>query len=70
MSKKLILLILVILLLNATTCFAGPSDENAMIAVALYIDTSGRYIPGTDFLTKALNEVIYNTINAATPTKG
>lgn len=64
MSKKIVLLLLVILLLNVTTCLAGPSDENAMIAVALYIDTSGHYIPGTEFLTKALNEVIRFKINA------
>lgn len=64
MSKKLLLLSLVILLLNMTVCLAGPADENAMIAVALYIDTSGHYIPGTEILSKALNEIIRFKINA------
>lgn len=64
MSKKIILLFLFILLLNTTTCLANPSDENAMIAVALYLDTSGHYIPGIDLLNKALNEVIRFKINA------
>lgn len=64
MSKKIVFLLLVILLLNITACLAGPSDENAMIAVALYIDTSGHYIPGTELLSKVLNEVIRFKINA------
>ena len=64
MSKKILLPLVLILLLNITTCLANPSDENAMIAVALYIDTSGHYIPGTDLLNKAINEVIRFKINA------
>lgn len=64
MLKKLLLLVLIILLLTMSTCLAGPYDENAMIAVALYIDTSGHYVPGIDFLNKALNEIIRFKINA------
>ena len=64
MSKKIVLLLLIILLVNTATCLANPSDENAMIAVALYVDTSGHYIPGIDLLNKALNEVIRFKINA------
>ena len=64
MSKKIILLIAMLILINITTCLAAPADENAMIAVALYVDTSGHYVPGIDFLNKALNEVIRFKINA------
>jgi hypothetical protein len=64
MLKKSILFLLIIFLLNISTSLAATSDDNAMIAVALYIDTSGHYIPGTDFLNKALNEVIRFKINA------
>ena len=64
MSKKLLLLLTILLLLNITTCLAASADENAMISVALYIDTSGHYIPGIDFLNKALNEIIRFKINA------
>ncbi|MDF2635538.1 MAG: hypothetical protein K0R78_2412 [Pelosinus sp.] len=63
MIKKSILFLLIIALLNISVCLAA-SDDNAMIAVALYVDTSEHYIPGTDFLTKALNEVIRFKINA------
>lgn len=63
MLKKSILFLLIIFLLNISICLAA-SDDNAMIAVALYVDTSGHYIPGTDFLNKALNEVIRFKINA------
>jgi hypothetical protein len=64
MLKKSILFILILLILNISICLAAPADDNAMIAVALYIDTSGHYFPGTDFLNKALNEVIRFKINA------
>ncbi|AIF52172.1 hypothetical protein [Pelosinus sp. UFO1] len=64
MFKKTIVFLFIILLLNMSLCLAASSDDNAMIAVALYIDTSGHYIPGTDFLNKALNEVIRFKINA------
>lgn len=64
MSKKILLLLIVMLLLNFTTCLAAPADDNAAIAVALYVDTSGHYVPGIDFLNKALNEIIRFKINA------
>lgn len=64
MSKKTVFLLLIMLLLNLTICQAGTPDENAMIAVALYIDTSGHYVPGTELLTKALNEIIRFKVNA------
>lgn len=64
MFKKTIVFLFIILLLNMSLCLAASSDDNAMIAVALYIDTSGHYVPGTDFLNKALNEVIRFKINA------
>lgn len=65
MWKKLVVLTIVCLtLFSASLCAAAPGDDNAMIAVALYIDTSGHYIPGTDLLNKALNEVIRFKINA------
>jgi hypothetical protein len=37
---------------------ALAAEDNAMLAVALYIDTSGHYVPGLDLLNKGLNEVI------------
>lgn len=64
MSKKFIFLFIFMLLFNTATCLAAPADENAMIAVALYVDTSGHYVPGIDFLNKALNEVIRFKMNA------
>lgn len=65
MSKKFLLLLIVMLVLNIATCLAAtPADENAMIAVALYIDTSGHYVPGIDLLNKSLNEIIRFKINA------
>lgn len=64
MLRKSILFILIILLLNVSVCLASSADDNALIAVALYIDTSGHYFPGTEFLNKALNEVIRFKINA------
>ncbi|WP_378956621.1 hypothetical protein [Pelosinus sp. sgz500959] len=64
MSKKIVFLLIFTLLISITTCFASPSDENAMIAVALYVDTSGHYVPGIDLLNKALNEIIRFKINA------
>ncbi len=64
MSKKIIFLFIFMLLFNIATCLAAPADENAMIAVALYVDTSGHYVPGIDFLNKALNEVIRFKMNA------
>lgn len=63
MLKKSILIFSIIFLFGISVCLAAP-DDNAMIAVALYIDTSGHYVPGTDFLNKALNEIIRFKINA------
>ena len=42
---------------------AAAADGNGTAAVALFIDTSGHYIPGVDILNKALNEVIRFKIN-------
>lgn len=56
------LLLLILMLLLSPACMAA--DGNATAAVALYIDTSGHYIPGMDMLNKALNEVIRFKINA------
>lgn len=64
MFKKVILSSLLILTLSFSVCAAAPAQDNAMIAVALYIDTSGHYVPGMDILNKALNEVIRFKINA------
>lgn len=62
--KRIILLTLVCLLMTSVTCLAAPAGDNALAAVALYIDTSGHYVPGCDMLNKALNEVIRFKINA------
>jgi len=61
--KRIILICLICLLVTSVTCLAAPGD-NAMAAVALYIDTSGHYVPGSDMLNKALNEIIRFKINA------
>lgn len=64
MKKTFILLFLVFMLINMPNCSALGQDTNAMAAVALYVDTSGHYIPGADMLNKALNEVIRFKVNA------
>ncbi len=64
MLKKCLLVTLLLLLSIGPICTASPSDDNAMFAVALYIDTSDHYVPGIDILNKALNEVIRFKINA------
>ena len=64
MVKKCLLVTLLLLLFIGPVCLASPSDDNAMFAVALYIDTSGHYVPGVDILNKALNEIIRFKINA------
>ena len=63
--KKFILVFLVMMFVISSTISpaAAAADGNAMAAVALFIDTSGRYIPGVDILNKALNEVIRFKIN-------
>lgn len=64
MLKKTFISFTLILCLMVGVCSAAPSQDNAMIAVALYIDTSGHYVPGMDLLNKALNEIIRFKINA------
>lgn len=64
---KSITRILCVLLLLLFTCSIGSAaavDSNATAAIALYIDTSGHYVPGIDLLNKALNEVIRFKVNA------
>ena len=57
-------LLFLLMIFSFGVCAASPVDSNATAAVALYIDTSGHYIPGMDLLNKALNEVIRFKINA------
>jgi hypothetical protein len=61
--KKFLFCLLVCLFVSLPLCQAA-ADDNAMIAVALYIDTSGHYVPGMDLLNKGLNEVIRFKVNA------
>lgn len=58
-----ILLILLIFTLTALPALAEPASDNDLAAVALYIDTSGHYLPGSDMLNKALNDVIRFKLN-------
>ena len=64
--KKILLIFLVVMVVISSTVSpaAAAADGNAMAAIALFIDTSGRYIPGVDILNKALNEIIRFKINA------
>lgn len=63
--KKITLAFLAMLLcLNFAVCQAAAPEDNALAAVALYIDTSGHYVPGMELLNKALNEVIRYKVNA------
>ncbi|EAX48829.1 hypothetical protein TcarDRAFT_2518 [Thermosinus carboxydivorans Nor1] len=65
MKVKIVLSALIFLLVaSPAISFAGVTDDNALAAIALYIDTSGRYVPGLDMLNKALNEVIRYKVNA------
>lgn len=63
MYKRVLLglILCLIVLMPAPRAFAA--DDNAMFAVALYIDTSGHYVPGLDILNKGLNEVIRYKVN-------
>jgi len=63
--KKVLLIVLMVMVVisSATSPAAAAADGNALAAVALFIDTSGHYIPGVDMLNKALNEVIRFKIN-------
>jgi len=63
MKKVLLVFLVVIVMISSTTSPAAAADGNAMAAVALFIDTSGHYVPGVDILNKALNEVIRFKIN-------
>jgi hypothetical protein len=64
MKKLIVFCLLALCLAGPATCLAASGDDNALAAVALYIDTSGRYVPGADILNKALNEVIRFKVNA------
>lgn len=55
---------MLLLCLSTAICQAAPADDNALAAVALYLDTSGHYFPGAEMITKALNEVIRFKVNA------
>lgn len=60
----MILLTVFILALTALPVWAAPvATDNDLAAVALYIDTTGHYIPGMDMLNKALNDVIRFKLN-------
>jgi hypothetical protein len=63
MKRKLIICLLIVFTLGTAYCTAAAED-NALAAIALYIDTSGHYVPGCDLLNKALNEVIRFKVNA------
>lgn len=64
MNKKILMLSILTLLLvfSSSVCWAA-ADDNALAAFALYIDTSGHYVPGMDLLNKALNEVVRFKVN-------
>lgn len=63
MFKRILLGLLVCLFVLLPVSEAAAADDNAMIAVALYVDTSGHYVPGMDFLNKGLNEAIRYKVN-------
>ncbi|XER15016.1 hypothetical protein SATMO3_52990 [Sporomusa aerivorans] len=64
MKKIICSFLCLFVLFSFGVCAASPVDSNATAAVALYIDTSGHYVPGMDILNKALNEVIRFKVNA------
>lgn len=64
MKKFMMVFLLILLMTTSTTVPAAAADGNATAAVALFIDTSGHYVPGVDILNKALNEVIRFKVNA------
>lgn len=60
--KKTILLTLCLFFcLNAGV--SAAASDNAFLAVALYVDTEGHYVPGSELLTKGLNEVVRYKLN-------
>ncbi len=63
MKQVLLVFLLALVVISSTISPVAAADGNAMAAVALFIDTSGHYIPGVDILNKALNEVIRFKIN-------
>jgi hypothetical protein len=64
MKKVLVVFLLALVMTCSTTSsVAAAAYGNAVAAVALFIDTSGHYVPGVDILNKALNEVIRFKIN-------
>lgn len=56
--------ILCIALLVYVSPCAAAGEANSFLSCALYIDTSGQYVPGADLLAKGLNEVIRYKLNA------
>ncbi len=64
MKKVLMVFLLALVMMTSNISPVAAADGNASAAVALYIDTSGHYVPGVDILNKALNEVIRFKINA------
>lgn len=64
MKKLLLGLVMVFIMLGVSTAPAAAAAGNATAAVALFVDTSGHYVPGVDMLNKALNEVVRFKINA------
>jgi len=64
LKKILFGFLFVLIVINSTISpVAAAADGNELAAVALFIDTSGHYVPGVDLLNKALNEVIRFKIN-------
>ncbi|MCE5287196.1 MAG: hypothetical protein LLG02_15310 [Pelosinus sp.] len=63
MFKKILLGLLMCSFIFLPVSETAAADDNAMIAVALYIDTSGHYVPGMDLLNKGLNEAIRYKVN-------
>ena len=64
MKKVWMVFLLALVVISSTATPVAAAGGNASAAVALFIDTSGHYIPGADILNKALNEVIRFKINA------
>jgi hypothetical protein len=64
---KISWMVLLTLFVMALTALPASADtvaaDNDLAAVALYIDTTGHYIPGMDMLNKALNDVIRFKLN-------
>jgi len=53
MKKCLTILVFALLMFTSMLSPAAAADSNALAAVALFIDTSGHYVPGMDLLNKA-----------------